>query len=104
MSQKRDLYVAKMKSKLDKWSAEIDTLEAKSRQLSTSAQTRLKDQIAKLEAKRAEVGTKIESVRTASDEVWRDLRQGIENSGKELIHGVRLALADLKQPDKSPKP
>ena len=97
MSEKRDAYVAKMKSKLDKWNGEIGKLETKINQAGAETREGLHVQIVGLQAKRAEVSTKLESLRHAGDDAWRDLRGGVETSWKSLEKAVHTATGNFKQ-------
>ena len=97
MSEKRDAYVAKMKSKLDKWNGEIEKLETKINQAGAETREGLHGQIVGLQAKRAEVSTRLEGLRHAGDDAWRDLRFGVESSWKSLEKAVHTATGNFKQ-------
>lgn len=95
MSEKRDAYVAKMKSKLDKWSSEIDKMDAKGREAGEETKAAFKEQIANLQAKRTEANLKIEGVRQAGEAAWKDMRTGVNTSWKTLRKAVRTAMANF---------
>jgi len=97
MSERRDAYVAKMKAKLDKWNGEIDKLETKINQTGAETREGLHVQIVGLQAKRTEVSTKLEGLRHAGDDAWRDLRVGVETSWKSLEKAVHTAAGNFKQ-------
>ena len=104
MSEKRDVYVTKMKTKLDRWNGKIDKLEIKAGQLGTDAKTGLQNQIDGLKAKQAEVKDKIDDLRSASEDAWKDLRAGVDSSWKALSKAGHSAIASFKQPDPQEKP
>ncbi len=104
MSEKRDAYVAKMKAKLDRWNGKIDKLEKKAGQLGTDAKAGLQNQIDGLKTKQTEVKDKIDGLRSAGEDAWKDLRAGVDSSWKALSKAGHSAIASFKQPDLPEKP
>ena len=97
MSEKRDAYVAKMKAKLDKWNAEIDKLQAKVNQAGADSKVELQHHVQSLQAKRIEVGERVEGIRKANEDAWRDLRTGAESAWKALDRATHSAIANFKR-------
>ena len=78
MSETRDAFVNKMKSKLDEWNAEIDKLEAQSRQKEADVKANYQQRIAELKSKRQEARQQLEELQNAGESAWEDLKSGVE--------------------------
>jgi hypothetical protein len=87
-----------MKNRLDKWSAEIDKMDAKARETGEGTKLAFQDQIARLRASRAEANQKIEAVSQAGETAWKELRTGVNTSWKTLRKAMRTAMANFKDP------
>ncbi len=96
MNKERDAYVAKMKTKLDKWNAKIDRLEIEARQAGSDKNAELCSQVVSLQAKRTEVKERIEALLRASEDTWRELRTGVESSWGGLEKAAHSAIAIFK--------
>jgi len=97
MSEKRNAYVAKMKAKLDKWNTDLDKLQAKVNRVGADTKVELQNHVQQLQAKRIEVGERIDGLCKTSDDAWRDLQTGVENSWKALDKATHSAIADFKR-------
>lgn len=97
MSEKRDAYVAKMKTKLDKWNTEIGALEAKARQVGIESKAGLQNQVDVVQAKYAEVTARVENLRRASEDTWKDLRGDVEGSWKALEKAGHSVIANFRR-------
>ena len=91
MSEKRDVYIQKMKTKLDEWNAEIDKLEAKSRQVEADAKKAYQKQIETIKAKRSETKEYLDQMRQAGESAWLDVKDGLENAAASLGEAIRSA-------------
>lgn len=96
MSESRELYVKKMKAKLDEWNAEIDKLEARSRQKEAEVQEDLEKRITALKTKRQATGEKIEKLQSAGESAWQDLKIGVEEAVGALGQALESARARFK--------
>ncbi len=96
MNKERDAYVAKMKTKLDKWNSKIDRLDTETREASSDKKVELSNRVASLQAKRSEVKEKIEAILHAGDDTWKELRSGVESSWRVLDEAAHSAIADFK--------
>jgi outer membrane murein-binding lipoprotein Lpp len=92
----RDVYVQKMKSKLDEWNADIDKLAAKVEAAEADTKIAYRTQIENLRAKHAAAGQKLEELRTASEGAWEDMRSGIESAWLAIGSAVKDALSRFK--------
>jgi hypothetical protein len=86
-----------MKNKLDKWSVEIDKMDARAREVGVGSKLEFQKQIASLQAKRAEVKLNLESIRQAGDVAWKDLRGNVDTSWKILDKAIHTAMTDFKE-------
>ena len=93
MSETRDAYVKKIQAKLAEWNAEIDKLEAKIDQADAEGRAALQKQIEMLRAKRGETEEKLEQVKQAGGEAWKDVKVGLEVSARAMGEAVKSAVS-----------
>lgn len=93
MSQSRDAFVKKMKAKLDEWNAEIDKLEAQSRQKGADVQADYQKRIADLKDKRQETRQKLDKLQDAGESAWEDLKSGVELAAGAMGDALKSARA-----------
>jgi hypothetical protein len=89
----RDEYVAKMKTRLDKWSAEMDVLEAKAHKTQEEAKVKYQEQLVALRAKRLEGEEKLAAIKAATEDSWEELKAETENvweAFKDSVHAFKL--------------
>lgn len=91
MSDTREVYVEKMKAKLDEWNAEIDKLETKSRQKEADAREAYEKQIESIKEKRQATRENLDQIREAGENAWQDLKAGFENAAASLGEAIRSA-------------
>ncbi len=91
MSQSRDIFVKKMKAKLDEWNAEIDKLEAQSRQKGADVQADYQERIAELKSKRQDARQKLDKLQNAGESAWEDLKSGVELAAGALGDALKSA-------------
>jgi len=75
----KDEYVAKMKKRLDKWSTEMDALEAKALQTQEDAKAQCQEQLIALRAKRQEGEEKLKAIQSSTEGSWEQLKAETEN-------------------------
>ena len=88
----KDEYVAKMKQRLDKWSAEMDALEAKALKTQEDAKAKYQEQLIALRAKRKEGEEKLEAIKSATEDSWEQLKAETENvweAFKDCVHAFK---------------
>lgn len=93
MSESRDAFVKKMQAKLDEWNAEIDKLEAQSRQKEADLQQDYQRRIAELKTQRQEARQKLEKLQNAGESAWEDLKSGVELAAGALGDALKSARA-----------
>jgi ABC-type uncharacterized transport system auxiliary subunit len=91
MSDSRDVYIKKIKAKLDEWNADIDRLEAKARQADADAKMRYKGRIESLKEGRRKAVDRFERMRQASGDAWKDMRAGLDHAVDSLGEALRSA-------------
>lgn len=96
MGEKRDAYLAELKTKLDEWNAQIDQLEAKAKHVVADSRATYQGQIDGLRAQRSKLEKSIAALRTASGGAWDDVKSGVENARLDLDAALKSALARLK--------
>lgn len=89
-------YVAKLQSKLEQWSAEIDKLEAKADAAKASSKVEYNKQVAALKEKRAKAKDKLTELKRSSGDAWEDLKSGVEDAWDALDKSVSKALSKFK--------
>jgi chromosome segregation ATPase len=87
----RDIYVAKLKAKLDEWNAGIDKYEAQVREAQADAKIRYERQLAELKDKRDEAEAKLRALQLASTDAWETLRQGAEAAWHDMAQAFSKA-------------
>ncbi len=92
----RQLYIDKMKAKLDEWNAEINKLQAKADGASAELQLKFKQDIKHLKEQRKQIAEKLQAVQKASDSAWDDLKAGLEKSWHSLDKAISSAWSRFK--------
>jgi len=76
----RDAYVEKMKAKLDEWNAELDQLSAKMSAAEADANLEYQKTKKQLIKQRDEAIQRLDSLQSASENAWQDMRKGFESA------------------------
>jgi chromosome segregation ATPase len=85
---KQHEFIARMKSQLDEWTAELRALESKAENAQAGARDKYRQASKELHAKRVEAETKLEEIRHAGEETWGDLKEEVERSWAAFKAGV----------------
>ena len=93
---KRDIYVEKLKTQLDKWNADIDKLETKIREYEVSARQQYETELIELREKRNEARARLTELQEASEDAWEDLLHGFERSWDILRESIEHAISRFK--------
>lgn len=89
----RDLYIKKMKAKLDEWNADIAKLEAKADGAEADMKIKYNEKITVLKGQREEAAAKLMELRNASEDAWEEIKAGLENAWDSLDKAVKSALS-----------
>lgn len=87
----KETYQAKLQAQLDQWKAEIDKLQAKSREASADMQIKYEEQINNLRERRDELEAEHEKIRSASAEAWRDFKTGADAAWDNMSKAMKSA-------------
>jgi len=93
----RDEFVRKMHSLLDEGNAEIDALEAKAAHAEAGARDAYRKQIAALRAKQEEARARLESLRTAGEGAWQDMKAGVEMAWEAIAEAIDSAKSRIRK-------
>jgi len=80
MPEKKDVYVQKLKAKIDEWNAEIDKLSAQANQSQADLKLSYLEHVEELKEKRNEAAAKLESLQEAGESAWDEIKEGLEES------------------------
>ena len=87
----RHEYIEKFKSKLDKWDADIDELQARAKLTKAELETEFVDQLASLRVKRDIAKLKLAEMMDASEEAWDDIKEGADEAWSSLKEAIDKA-------------
>lgn len=90
MSEKQ-AYEKKLQARYDQWSAEIDKMKAKSDQVGADLQLEYELKIKELRAMQETAGKRLNELKDASDDAWKDLRVGVDVAWESLGNALRSA-------------
>jgi septal ring factor EnvC (AmiA/AmiB activator) len=94
---KRDVYLEKLKAKLDKWNSDIHVLEKKISNIRGESKEKYENQLKELHKYRDMVKHKISEVQETGEESWKELKSGLDRSWKSLKKGIKEAEKKLKK-------
>ena len=89
----KDTYVDNLKAQLDKWSADIDVLEARARQVDADLRIKYDEQLATMRTKRDEATVKMQEIQQSAGDAWQEVRKG----GDEAWDSIRRAIAEARK-------
>jgi hypothetical protein len=96
MGEKREVYVEKLKAKIDEWNTEIGKLEVKANQVKVDARAKYQKQVGELKKKQGEVEVKVRELKKAGDGAWQDMKVGVDVAWKALGESVKAAKSRFK--------
>lgn len=96
-SQKKEKYVSEAETRYNELKQRIDELAAKGESLKDEAKADIKKQIGELQAKQADVLDRLEEMKSASGEAWKDVASGFEAAFEELEKAYQDALSRFRQ-------
>lgn len=92
----KDDYVAEMKKRLDKWSAEMDELEAKALKTQEDAKVKYQEQMIALRNKRKEGEERLKALQSATEDSWEQLKAETENVWDAFKDSIQAFKAHFK--------
>ncbi len=94
--ERKDAYSKKVQAQLDEWDAEIKKLKARANRAEANAQLEIQKHLDTLGRKRKEAGNKLAELKTASDDAWEDIKEGLESATDSLGKSLQSAAAKFK--------
>ncbi len=92
----REVYIDKMKAKLDEWNADINKLQAKANGAEADMKQKYDQEIQHLKEQREEAADKLAELQKAGDGAWKDLKSGMEDAWNSLGKSVDSAFSRFK--------
>lgn len=99
----RHEYVQKLKTKLDEWDREIDSMEARLKEAKGDAEHRARLALDDLKLTRAQLTQRVDELLTASDDAVQRIRLSFESAWDNVKNGLSAVRAEFT-PDKKKDP
>ncbi len=99
----RDEYLEKFKAKLDEWNADIDKLEARTREAQADVQAQYESQLKALREMRDDALEQYSQMQNVAVDAWDAMVQGTEKAWQAWVGAFEEARAKL-QPKPTPPP
>ena len=91
----KDSYLKKMKAELDdlnyKWNIECNKIEAKAQHAKVEVKKKYEENLKTLQKKRAKMSQKLDQIDVASEDAWRDVKEGVDNAWQSLNEAIKKA-------------
>jgi chromosome segregation ATPase len=91
----KDSYLEKMKAKFDdlnyKWNIERNKLEAKAQNAKVEVKKKFEEQLKTLQKRREKMSQKLDQIDVASEDAWRDIKEGVDNAWQSLNEAIKKA-------------
>jgi hypothetical protein len=97
MAAKRDEYVEKLKSQLDKWNAEMAKWEAQAGTTQEKMRAEYDRQLAALRVHRDQALEQLRKVQSASGDAWTELARGADESWAKMRDAIEKAGSHFKK-------
>lgn len=86
MTEKKSIYIEKMKAQLDELNATMNTLDAKTAEAKEDARALYKEEIAKLRHQSTLAKAKLDDMKTATEESWDAMVAEMEKVRDAFTH------------------
>ena len=93
---RKDEYCTTMESEIKKWNAEVDSLNAKGKQMTTDARVAYDTQIKAMQADRDLAYSKLQEMRTANESAWQHMQSGVDAAWASMKNGLDKAASQFK--------
>jgi enoyl-[acyl-carrier-protein] reductase (NADH) len=91
----KDSYLNQMKAKFDdlnyKWNIERNKLEAKAQLAKGEVKKKFEDKLKTLHERSEKMSQKLDQIDNASEEAWKDIKEGVENAWEALNEAIKKA-------------
>lgn len=95
--QQKEQYMSEAETRFNELRQKIDDLAAKGESLKEEAKADIKKQMGELQEKQADVLERIEEMKSASGEAWKDVATGFEEAFEDLEKAYQKALSRFRQ-------
>jgi|GEM_PF-291513 len=99
----RKAYIDKLTQQLNEWDDEIIKLEAKVKEVSSSAKTEYEKQISDVKEKRQTVSEKLGELKETGSEAWEELSDGLELAVQDIKKAWQKAWQKFTSDIENPK-
>jgi hypothetical protein len=93
---KKDEYCATMESAIKKWDADVDTMNAKGKQMSADARVKYDTQVKAMRVNRDLAYSKLQELRTANESAWQHMQSGVDAAWTSMKNALDKAAAQFK--------
>jgi hypothetical protein len=97
MDIKEQAYQQKMEAQLKQWKAKIDIAEARAEQVSADAKIKYAEQLETIDEKYEQAQEKLAALQDASEDAYKEIRQGLDRAIQELSDSMSKATKLLNQ-------
>jgi enoyl-[acyl-carrier-protein] reductase (NADH) len=91
----KDSYLKKIKAELDdlnyKWNIERNKIEAKAQHAKVEVKHKYEEKLKTLEKKREKMSQKLDQIDVASEDAWKDIKEGVDNAWQSLNEAIKKA-------------
>lgn len=96
ISAERKAYEQKIEAQIDELGARMELLRAKANQATADAKIKITERLGELRTQQAETERKLQNVREAGEDAWKELRSGMDDALKSLQNGVEQAISKFE--------
>jgi len=97
MAPKRDEYIAKLKTQLDQWNAEMAKWEGQAAQAQASMRAEYEKQLAAIHQHQDKAKEQLRKVQAASGDAWMELTRGADEAWAAMRKAFENANAQFKK-------
>jgi hypothetical protein len=87
----RKLYQRKLEAQLEEWQADLDKLVARAKQADADTRIAAERQIEDLQARQRVARERLDDLRAAGVDAWKDLASAAEKAFDDMSDGLRAA-------------
>ena len=97
MATKRDEYIAKLKTQLDQWNAEMAKWEGQATQAQANMRAEYEKQLAAIRQHQGHAKEQLRKVQAASGDAWMELTRGADEAWAAMRKAFEKAHAQFKK-------
>ena len=97
MATKREEYIAKLKTQLDQWNAEMAKWENQAKQAQASMRAEYEKQLVAIRQRQDQAKEQLRKVQAASGDAWVELTRGADEAWAAMRKAFEKASAQFKK-------